>query len=326
MVVATRLGRAAVAVTLAAVAAVSIPGVASADPSPAKARARLVKLNERADEVVEQYNQATEAHKKAKQKYDALNAEVARKNAQADGLRKDLVSAVVSDYQSGPLTTWGRFVADGTPDEVLSGMAALEQISRARAAKLAAFQATTKDLRARRDEARAVLAEADAARDKVRAEKAKVDKLVKAQTKLLRRLGAFRAGDPNSAGIRYTGSASGNARLALQFAFAQVGKPYQYGAEGPNSYDCSGLTQAAWRTAGVELPRTTWTQWAWGASRRVSLDALQPGDLLFSKGLGHMGMYAGNGKMVHAPQTGDVVKVVDLDDYWRTRLLGAVRP
>ncbi|WP_433445397.1 C40 family peptidase [Nonomuraea sp. CA-141351] len=58
------------------------------------------------------------------------------------------------------------------------------------------------------------------------------------------------------------------------------------------------MTQAAWRRAGVELPRTTWTQWGWGSDRRVPLDQLEPGDLLFSKGLGHMGMYAGNGKMV----------------------------
>ncbi|WP_431922364.1 C40 family peptidase [Nonomuraea jabiensis] len=76
-----------------------------------------------------------------------------------------------------------------------------------------------------------------------------------------------------------------------------------------------------WRQGGVELPRTTYTQWNWGAGRRVPLDQLQPGDLLFSKGLGHMGMYAGNGKMVHAPQTGDVIKISTLDDYWRNRLL-----
>ncbi|MEU5863804.1 NlpC/P60 family protein [Nonomuraea sp. NPDC047529] len=323
---ATRLARAAVAVTLAAVGALSVPDVAFADPSPAKAKAKLVKLNERADEVVERYNQASEAYKTAKRKFDALNAEVERKNAQADQLRKDLVTTAVSDYQSGPITSWGRLVAEGSPETVLSGMASLEQISQARAAKLAAFAATTKDLRDRRDQAKTVLAEADTARDKFRSEKAKAEKMVAEQTKLLRKLNAFRSGDPNSTGIRYTGPASGSARAALQFAFAQVGKPYRFGGTGPGSYDCSGLTQAAWRTAGVALPRTTWTQWSWGAARRVTLDALQPGDLLFSKGLGHMGMYAGNGKMVHAPQTGDVVKVVDLDDYWRARLLGAVRP
>ncbi|WP_241564259.1 NlpC/P60 family protein [Nonomuraea polychroma] len=322
----TRLGQMAVAAALALTVLTVGSGSAVADPSPAEARAKLVKLNEQADQLVERYNQATEEHKAAKKKYDALNAEVGRKNAQAGLLRRDLVTAVVGEYQTGSLLGWQRFTFQGSPDTVLSTMASLEHIALTRAAKVQAFEATTKDLRDRRAEAKRVLTEAETARSKVRDEKAKVDKMVAEQTKILRRLGEFQAGDPNSAGITYTGPASGNARLALQFAFAQIGKPYRYGGTGPGSFDCSGLTQAAWRTAGVELPRTTWTQWSWGAERRVPLDALEPGDLLFSKGLGHMGMYAGDGKMVHAPQTGDVIKVSSLDGYWRGRLLGAVRP
>ncbi|WP_433509733.1 C40 family peptidase [Nonomuraea sp. CA-143628] len=322
----TRLGQTAMAAALASAVLVSNPGgAAAAPPSPARARAKLVKLNEQADDLVERHNQATEAYKSAKKKYDALNAEIGRKDERVATLRRDLVTAAVGDYQTGPLT-WQRFAFQNSPETTLSSMASLDQIAQDRAAKVLAFDATTKDLRDSRAAAKSVLADADAARDKVRGEKEKVEKLIKEQTKLLRRLGAFKTGDPNSTGIPYTGPASGNARLALQFAFAQIGKPYQYGAVGPGSYDCSSLTQAAWRSAGVEIPRTTYTQWSWGASRHVPLDALQPGDLLFSKGLGHMGMYAGDGKMVHAPQTGDVVKVVALDDYWRNRLLGAVRP
>ncbi|WP_327582386.1 NlpC/P60 family protein [Nonomuraea sp. NBC_00507] len=285
-----------------------------------------MKLNEKADQLVERYNQATEAYKKAKKKYDTVNTEYGRKGAQADALRRDLVTVVVNDYQFGPSTGWQRFVAQGSPEQILAGIATVQQIAQARAEKVRAFEAATMELRDRREEAQKALAEAETARAKVGDDKAEVDKMVKEQIKLLRRLGAFQAGNPTSPGIQYTGPASGNARSALEFAFAQIGKPYQYGGTGPGSFDCSGLTQAAWRTAGVELPRTTYTQWAWGASRRVSLDALEPGDLLFSKGLGHMGMYAGNGKMVHAPQTGDVIKVSELDDYWRNRLLGAVRP
>ncbi|WP_236051181.1 C40 family peptidase [Nonomuraea cypriaca] len=308
------------------IALAAAPGGALADPSPAKVRAKLVKLNEQADQLVERYNQATEAYKKAKKKYDTLNTELGRKDAQAKVLRQELATMAINGYQSGPLERWQGFAFQTNPETTLSSIASLEQLAQDRAAKVRAYEATTKELRDRRAEAERVLTETDDARDKVRGEKAKVDKLVDEQTKLLRRLGTFQTGDPNSPGIQYTGPASGNARSALQFAFAQVGKPYRYGGTGPGSYDCSGLTQAAWRTGGVELPRTTWTQWAWGASRRVPLDALQPGDLLFSNGLGHMGMYAGNGKMVHAPQTGDIIKVVDLDDYWRNRLLGAVRP
>ncbi|SPL99281.1 putative secreted protein [[Actinomadura] parvosata subsp. kistnae] len=322
----TRLGRTAGTAALALIALAATPGGALAEPSPAKVRAKLVKLNEQADQLVERYNQANEAYKSAKKKHDALNAELGRKDAQVADLREELAAIASTSYQTGPFGGWPAFALRDDPETALSSMASLEQLAQDRAAKILAYEAATKELRDRRAEAQRVVSAADDARDKVRDEKAKVDKLVKEQTKLLRRLGTFRAGDPNSPGIEYTGPASGNARRALQFAFAQVGKPYRYGGTGPGSYDCSGLTQAAWRSGGVELPRTTWTQWSWGASRRVPLDALQPGDLLFSKGLGHMGMYAGNGKMVHAPQTGDVIKVVDLDDYWRTRLLGAVRP
>jgi cell wall-associated NlpC family hydrolase len=193
---------------------------------------------------------------------------------------------------------------------------------------LRAFEDATRALRLRHRQAKDALAEADRARDELAREKAEAKRLVDEQTRLLRRLGAFRTGDPDSAGMPYTGPATGDARKALQFAYAQIGKPYRWGGEGPGGYDCSGLTQAAWRAAGVSLPRTTWEQWSWGASRRVPLDLnrLQPGDLLFSRGLGHMGMYAGGGKMVHAPRTGDVIKVVPLEGYWWGRLLGAVRP
>lgn len=326
MAVPTRLGQAAVAATVVLGVLASSPGAAVAVPSPAKVRAKLVKLNERADQLVERYNQATETYKSAKKKYDVLNTELGRKDAEAQSLRDDLVAAAVGEYQVGSLTGWLGVGLQNEPEAVLGSMAALDQITQDRAAKVRAFEAATKELRDRRTQAKSVLGEADAARDKVRDEREQVEKLVAEQTKLLRRLGEFRAGNPNSTGVKYTGPASGNARAALQFAFAQIGKPYRFGGTGPNSFDCSGFTQAAWRTAGVQLPRTTWTQWSWGAGRRVPLDALQPGDLLFSKGLGHMGMYAGNGKMIHSPQTGDVVKVVSLDGYWRNRLLGAIRP
>ncbi|WP_245642577.1 C40 family peptidase [Nonomuraea candida] len=305
--------------------AAAVPGVV-ADPAPARARARLVELNEQADQLVERYNQATEAHRKARQKYEALDAELADRSAGAEELRRQIAAMAVQEYQFGPSLGWQRFVVRGGPEAMFSGMAALDQMARDRAAKLRAFEKATEDLRERRERAEDALAEAEGARDGVRRQRAKVEKLVEQQTRLLRRLGAYKTGNPRATGVTYSGPASGNAREALQFAFAQVGKPYRYGGTGPDSFDCSGLAQAAWRAAGVELPRTTYTQWSWGAARRVPLSAARPGDLLFSKGLGHMGLYAGDGKMVHAPQTGDVVKIVDLDDYWRSRLVGAIRP
>jgi cell wall-associated NlpC family hydrolase len=116
------------------------------------------------------------------------------------------------------------------------------------------------------------------------------------------------------------------AAYAVKYAYKQIGDPYRYGGTGPGSWDCSGLSQAAWRKGGVSLPRTTHQQWAWGANRRVSMDSLRPGDLIFSRGLGHMGIYIGDGKMLHAPQTGDVVKITPLSRYGHHRFLGGIRP
>ncbi|WP_404192863.1 C40 family peptidase [Streptomyces tauricus] len=102
-------------------------------------------------------------------------------------------------------------------------------------------------------------------------------------------------------------SSSTKAAKALAFARAQIGKPYVWGASGPGSYDCSGLTQAAWKAAGVTLPRTTWDQVETGTT--VSVDNAQPGDLVFFyDDISHVGIYIGDGMMIHAPKPGAYVR------------------
>ncbi|GAB2491969.1 C40 family peptidase [Streptosporangium sandarakinum] len=299
-------------------------GGAAADPRPtvAEAKRKLAKLNDQADKIVEKYNQAGEKWKKARKKYKALDGDLARQTAKVADLRKELVTMAVSSYQYGSVTGWEGLINQGDPGALLSSMAAADQMAAARARYLNAFDEATKTLRDNRNQAKAALNEADKTRDELAGEKAKVEKMVRAQTKLLNELGTYQQGNPNSTGIKYSGPASGNARTALAFAYAQIGKPYRFGGTGPGGWDCSGLVQASWRSGGVSLPRTTWEQWSWGASRRVPVSALQPGDLVFSHGLGHVGIYIGGGKMVHAPQTGDVVKISPL----RSGLVGAVRP
>ncbi|MEU7280280.1 NlpC/P60 family protein [Streptomyces sp. NPDC045431] len=108
----------------------------------------------------------------------------------------------------------------------------------------------------------------------------------------------------------------------LAFARAQLGKPYVWGAAGPSSYDCSGLTQAAWKAAGVDLPRTTWEQARVGT--RVSMDELRPGDLVFFyDDISHVGVYQGDGVMIHAPRPGMNVRE---DAVHSMPLYGCVRP
>ncbi|MET7696118.1 NlpC/P60 family protein [Streptomyces sp. NPDC005485] len=119
--------------------------------------------------------------------------------------------------------------------------------------------------------------------------------------------------DSSSSGSTGTGTSTGDssyatkAAKALTFARAQVGKPYVWGATGPDSYDCSGLTAAAWKAAGVDLPRTTYDQV--NAGTTVSLSNAQPGDLIFFyDDISHVGLYIGNGMMIHAPKPGAYVR------------------
>ncbi|MFC4032887.1 NlpC/P60 family protein [Streptomyces polygonati] len=109
---------------------------------------------------------------------------------------------------------------------------------------------------------------------------------------------------------------------AIAFARAQIGKPYVWGATGPDSFDCSGLTQAAYKAAGITLPRTTYDQVDVGT--RVSEADLQPGDLIFFySDVSHVGLYIGGGNMIHAPHTGTVVKIAPITEM---PFYGAVRP
>ncbi|TLS44471.1 glycoside hydrolase [Streptomyces montanus] len=104
-----------------------------------------------------------------------------------------------------------------------------------------------------------------------------------------------------------TSTSTSKGEKALAFAEAQTGKPYVWGATGPDSYDCSGLTQAAWKAAGVTLPRTTWDQV--NAGTTVSVANAQPGDLIFFyDDISHVGIYKGDGMMVHAPKPGAYVR------------------
>ncbi|MFJ2089853.1 NlpC/P60 family protein [Streptomyces sp. NPDC087901] len=116
--------------------------------------------------------------------------------------------------------------------------------------------------------------------------------------------------------------ASTKAEKVMAFARAQLGKPYVWGATGPASYDCSGLTQAAWKAAGVDIPRTTWDQVNVGT--RIATADLQPGDLVFFyDDISHVGIYKGDGMMIHAPKPGANVRE---ESIFYMPIYGSVRP
>lgn len=112
---------------------------------------------------------------------------------------------------------------------------------------------------------------------------------------------------------------------AARVALRVVGVPYRWGGESPSSgFDCSGLVRWAYGRVGVELPHNSYALYSEG--RRVAETRLEPGDVLFFEGLGHVGLYIGRGRMVHAPQTGREVEVIRLDGTnYGSRLIGARR-
>jgi peptidoglycan DL-endopeptidase CwlO len=129
------------------------------------------------------------------------------------------------------------------------------------------------------------------------------------------------------AGYRVPSSASDAARLAVRFALAQLGKPYRWGGTGPDRFDCSGLTQAAWRAGGHELGRTTWDQATDGVP--AALQHIQLGDLVLIPGSdgsvaspSHIGIYIGEGLIAHAPKTGDVIRIATLAGFIERGLSG----
>ncbi|MGY3058592.1 cell wall-associated NlpC family hydrolase [Streptomyces sp. TE3672] len=137
------------------------------------------------------------------------------------------------------------------------------------------------------------------------------------------------AKEPGGGSGTGTGSGTGSdsdattkAAKVLAFARAQIGKPYVWGATGPASYDCSGLTQAAWKAAGVDIPRTTWDQVKIGT--RVATADLRPGDLVFFyDDISHVGIYKGDGMMIHAPKPGANVRE---ESIYYMPIYGSVRP
>ncbi|KAF4409916.1 MULTISPECIES: C40 family peptidase [Streptomyces] len=145
----------------------------------------------------------------------------------------------------------------------------------------------------------------------------KAEELARQEAERQRREEARREREREQDGGSGTGSGatapdSTKAQQAIDFARSQIGKPYVWGASGPNSYDCSGLTQAAWKAAGVSLPRTTYDQVETGTT--VGKAAMRPGDLIFFyDDISHVGLYIGDGQMIHAPKPGANVRVESVD-------------
>ncbi|KOV11476.1 hypothetical protein ADK60_35160 [Streptomyces sp. XY431] len=332
-------GRARLAVLTTAMAGgvVLTAGPAQAEPAPglAAVKEEVDRLNEEAEQSIERYNGFQEKQQKLQGEAGRIQEKVARGQDAMNELRTQLGGIAAEQYRNGGIDPSVQLMLDSDPGIYLARAAAQNQVVDSQAALLRQALAEQRRLDQDRAEATATLAQLDGAAVALAGEKKAVqEKLAKAQA-LLNKLSAADRAKVNaqeaaatrasrSAAERpaYPGPATGRAAAVVQFAYSQLGKPYVWGATGPSGYDCSGLTGAAYRAAGVQLPRVSQAQWNAGA--RIARADLQPGDLVFFYGdLHHVGLYIGDGKMIHAPRTGKNVEVLPID---AMPYVGAVRP
>ncbi|MFB7377643.1 NlpC/P60 family protein [Kitasatospora purpeofusca] len=332
-------GRARLAVLTTAMAGgvVLTAGPAQAEPTPglATVKEEVDRLNEEAEQSIERYNGFQEKQQKLQGEASRIQEKVARGQDAMNELRTQLGAVAADQYRNGGIDPSVQLMLDSDPGAYLARAAAQNQVVDSQAALLRQALAEQRRLDQDRAEATATLAQLDQAAASLAGEKKAVqDKLAKAQA-LLNKLSAAdraRINAQEAAATRasrsaaerpaFTGPVSGRAAAVVQFAYSQLGKPYVWGATGPSGYDCSGLTGAAYRAAGVQLPRVSQAQWNAGA--RIARADLQPGDLVFFYGdLHHVGLYIGDGRMIHAPRTGKNVEVLPIS---AMPYVGAVRP
>ncbi|GLX49602.1 hypothetical protein Shyhy01_25520 [Streptomyces hygroscopicus subsp. hygroscopicus] len=312
---------AAAAVALSTHAANAAP---SHKPDKDEVKAKVDKLYEEAEQATEKYNGAKEKQQRLQKEISAIQDGVARGQQELNKLRDGLGSLAGAQYRSGGIDPSVQLFLSSDPDDFLDKASTLDQLSGRQIAALKKVQGKQRELAQERAEATGKLRDLATTRTELGDRKQEVQgKLAEAQellnTLTLKEKSALaaeqqRASRSSAERVRLGNgsSASGRAAAAFSFAQSQLGKPYFRGATGPSSYDCSGLTSWAYAQAGVHIPRTSEEQANIGT--RLTRSQLQVGDLVFFfDDLHHVGLYAGNGQILHAPRTGTVVRYESMD-------------
>ena len=352
------LARRVLAVSAAVVCALTLaPAASQADPQPSieQVQRQLDALQEAAEGATEDWLNAKLEADKAQQQLDKLNAKVRRSEAQLAQLRREVGGFAAAAYRSGGLDQSFQLLLADDPNQFLEQASDLDGIARRQGDVLHKVSVASQQLDADKIVAKQQAAALDAIRVDMAAKKQAIDSKVAESKRLLaslkaeerRKLEARQAAaraaaaadaqravasnrptrDTRSPSSSDNGSGSsvapsGRAAGAVAYALAQVGKSYVYGAAGPNAFDCSGLTMAAYRSVGVYLPHSSSAQI--GSGRRVSSSELRPGDLVFYYSpIHHVGMYIGGGRIVHAANPSSGIRI---DSLYSMPFVGAARP
>jgi cell wall-associated NlpC family hydrolase len=294
--------------------ALSLGANAHAEPSTSEIEKQIDAQWNQLEPVIEEHNRVQSDLNANQAKVDALQKQIQPLQEQIDSARSKVASLAVNEYKTGRASAFNALLAGGSSDGLGDRLVRLESLARKQEAALAEVLALKKqyeEIKLPLDQLVAKLAtqEADLAK-----RKAGIDAEIKKLNEM--RLAAFGTTggkgnlQPAPCPATYPG---GPASVAARTACAQIGKPYVFGSTGPGTFDCSGITMFAWKAAGVNLRH--YTKWQYQDTKRVTREELRPGDLVFYySDMHHMGMYVGNGWLLHAPTSGDVVRMKRMDD------------
>ena len=310
-------------------------GIAGAAPQPTvgQVQARINQLTSQFDRVSVQLDQASQQLSDAQSKLSQVRVHLNHADAQFQAAEASVAQAAAAEFEDSGATSVAGVLTSGDPSVVLQQGSLLQEMSGQRTAQTQQLLADAGELAGVEQQMQRTENGVAALKTQLAAHKNSLGELLTTEKATLASLTVPQQQTvaSNSIGARgtttatYTGPTSTQAGKALAFAYAQLGKPYQWGATGPGSYDCSGLAQAAWAAAGVSIPRDTYEQWA--ALPHISSSAIRPGDLLYYDGIGHVAMYVGNGYIIDAPQTGmDVQKIPMGTGWYAANFVGAARP
>jgi len=317
-----------------------------AEPDIDDVRARVDRLYHEAEQASERYNAVRVTLGKNRSRLRSLRDDLARQQDKVEGIRELVAASVVAQSQGQSLSSTSQVLLSENPDEFLSQLATISAFNDQQSQLMAAFATEAEELETRERSAQRQVAEIAEAEDRLAEEKAEIDEKAGDAQDLLDELKAEerarleaaeraraaaaerRADAAASRSVERTpvgepaSPVSGGAAAVVDAAMAQVGKSYVYGAAGPDSFDCSGLTMTAWAAAGVSLPHSSTAQMSSGTP--VSQSELQPGDLIFYYSpVSHVGVYIGNGQIVDAANPSTGVRVADA---FSMPYSGAVRP
>ena len=302
---------------------------AQAEPEIADVKVRVDALYHEAEQASERYNDARIELDGLKDDLASLRSDQAREDSSLDEVRSQARDAILRQYAGTSLSTVGEVLAAGDPGEFLEQVSTMSSYQRLQQGLYENYRTGLKALSIRRDATAKRLEQVEQTKTQLAAEKATIEEKLAEAKSLLGRLEAeerravlsrSRAQAPTETTTDV--AVSGRAGAAVAFAMAQVGESYVYGAAGPSAWDCSGLTMMAWAQAGVALPHSSGAQFSSGP--RVAASDLRPGDLVFYYSpISHVGMYIGNGNIVHAANPSTGVQVTGL---YSMPYVGAVRP